>query len=246
MDRCFLKAIIVFCVGLFSSELVLGACPLADRYIKRNNPQATIFAWQMCALKNNDDGAQMNLADSYLNGKNGVEKDESQALYMYHLAAESGNAKAQLKLAQLLRSFDTSPERRAKLLEYQSKLTNLSKDNEGFQGEIYHPYTLMLLASEKAENKWYYPSQERKPPEEISKELKNYQVNSKVQQAALRDASRWKTRKLLEIAKEVVAEAEYADFEMKLKDPQKRDKTIEELKKRYDAYVAQKRKERMG
>ncbi|MGN0919485.1 MAG: hypothetical protein ACI4OR_01835 [Alphaproteobacteria bacterium] len=244
MGRCCFGKIISGLLILGMAPCVSARCPLADKYAQENKPEMEQVALNVCALSYNDDASQMKMAEGYMKGKNGLKQDERQALYMYQLAAENGNAEAQVKLAELLQSFDTSSERRRELKEYLEKLQKNEGNASSFAGEILHPYTLLLLASERPENKWYYPSLTRSAPARTSVLLQNYQITSEKRQAAMNDASKWKTRKLLEMAQEILTETEYADFETRLKKSATRAQAMTELKDRLTGYVDKKQKER--
>lgn len=244
MDRCCFRKITLL-IAILLSFSVDARCPLADKYHQENNVQMEVTALNICAVSYNDDNSQMKMAEYYLEGKNDLDKDEKMALYMYQLAAENGNAEAQVKLAEMLQTFDTSSERRSELKEYQQKLEKTKDDPTTFGGEIQHPYTLLLLASERPENKWYYPSLNRSAPAKASILLGNYKITPEKRQAALKDASRWKTRKLLETAKEVLSATEYPEFEKRLKNNATRTQAMSELKERLTNYVDKKREERL-
>ena len=247
MGRCCIKGLILSSGILFSLMYInpaLSRCLMADEYLKQGDVTRELLTLNVCAIQYNDDESQMKLADIYLNGLKGESKDELTALYMYQLAAESGNTEAQIRLSQLLQSFDTSPERRAKLKEYMKKLEKTYKNADGFSGEIMHPYTLLLLASERADNKWYYPSSNRIASPQVSTLLSQYKITPEKRQVALQEASRWKTRKLLETAKEVLTGEEYAEFEKKVKNVSTRTQAMMELKKHMQDYIAEKNKER--
>ena len=217
---------------------------LADKYQQEGNEEERIMALGVCALQYNDDESQMEMAQLHERGTDVVEKDEKMALYLYQLAAESGNAEAQVKLAEMLQDFDSSPERRSQLKEYVGKLETTGVQTTSFSGEIQHPYTLLLLASERVENKWYYPSTHRGAPARASALLRNYKITPEKRQAALKEASRWKTRKLLEAAKEVLSSDEYPDFEKRLQNNSTRNQAMMELRERLTGYVEKRRKER--
>ncbi|MBR6231872.1 MAG: sel1 repeat family protein [Alphaproteobacteria bacterium] len=247
MGRCCIKGLVLSSAILFSvlyAGPALSRCLLADKYEKEGIAELEIMALNMCATQYNDDESQMKLADIYLNGLKGESKDELTALYMYQLAAEAGNTEAQVRLSQMLQSFDTSPERRAELKSYMKKLEKTYKGSNDFSGEIMHPYTLLLLASERADNKWYYPSSNRIASPQVSTLLSQYKITPEKRQAALQEASRWKTRKLLETAKEVLPEEEYGEFENKVKNASTRSEAMTELKKRMQDYIEGKNKER--
>ena len=239
---CFRKIIFFLLIFLCSSSW--GRCPMADEYRRRGKKEEEVIALSTCAMHYNDDISQVKLAEMFLNGTPEVEKDEMMALYLYQLAAESGHAEAQVRLAEMLQDFDSSSERRSQLKDYMGKLQLTGVDTSSFKGEIQHPYTLLLLASERVENKWYYPSSNRGAPARASTLLKNYKITPEKQQAALREASRWKTRKLLEMAKEILSSEEYPDFEEKLQNSVTRTQAVTELKERLMGYIEKRQKER--
>lgn len=229
---------------LMSVNSATARCLLADKYLQEKNTEGELLALNTCAIQYNDDESQMKLADIYINGLKGEDKDEMYALYMYQLAAESGNAEAQIRLSELLQSFDTSPERRAELKAYQKKLEKDNKNSDGFSGEIMHPYALLLLASERSENKWYYPSTNRAASTRAKSLLSQYKITPEKRQKAMKEASRWKTRKLLEAAQEILTGEEYIEFEKKVKNNSTRTQAMTELKERMTHYVDEKKKER--
>ena len=246
MGRCGFRKIIylLMLLGCVFSTPTWARCLLADSFRSKGQEEAELLALNTCAMQYNDDESQMQLAEVFMNGKKGVEKDELKGLFMYQLAAESGNALAQVKLAELLQTFDTDSERRSLLKEYQGKLQKRTNEQGGFSGEILHPYTLLLLAAERPENKWYYPSANRAAPARATGLLNRYQISPEKRQTALKDASKWKTRKLLEMAQEVLTSAEYPDFEKRLKNANTRTQAMTELKTRMQGYVEKRNKER--
>lgn len=235
---------IAFLLGLTFAFPVLARCPLADKYAREGNMDPEMTMREICAFSYNDDESQATLAEAYMKGSRGLDQDEKTALYLYQLSAENGNADSQVKLAELLQTFDNSSERRKELKDYLASLEKKDDNSTGFSGEVLHPYTLLLLASERPENKWYYPSQVRSAPARTNVLLQNYKITPEKRQAALKDASKWKTRKLLEMAREVLSEAEYTSFENRLKNNTTRTEAMDELKNRLKAYVDAKQKER--
>ena len=235
---------ITFLLGMTVSFAAQARCPLADKYQQLGQTELELTMRETCAISYNDDESQVAMAEVYMQGLNGVSKDEDRALYMYQLSAENGNAESQVKLAELLQTYDTSSERRKEFRNYQAGLKKTDKNSTGFSGEILHPYTLLLLASERPENKWYYPSLVRSAPTRTNTLLQNYQITPEKRQAATKDASRWKTRKLLEMAREILTDSEYSDFEQRLKSNSTRTGAMDELKNRLKTYVEAKQKER--
>lgn len=235
---------IVFFLGFFLIFPVLARCPLADKYAQEGNREPEMMMREICAISYNDDESQAAVAEAYMKGAQGLDQDEKMALYMYQLSAENGNAESQVKLAELLQTYDTSSERRKELKEYLANLEKMDNNSTGFSGEVLHPYTLLLLASERPENKWYYPSLVRSAPARTNVLLQNYKITPEKRQAAMKDASKWKTRKLLEMAHEVLTDSEYTSFESRLKNNTTRTEAMDELKNRLKGYVEAKQKER--
>ncbi len=232
MDRNFCCKI-VLCILLGYSLPVMGKCPLAEFFIKQNKAEQAFMAMQTCAQTYNDDESQYLLAQIY--EKN---KQPEPMLYYYQLAAESGHAEAQVHLSELLKQYDTSKEGREQLLSYQKKLFSTTENNEKtFKGEFMHPYTLLLLAAEPTEKKWYYPSSMRTAPTRTLSVLRAYKITDKQKQKALLSASKWKTRKLLETAKEVAPSEIYPDLVKRLKNSATQSQAMSELKQYVEKYV---------
>ena len=244
MGRCCFGKIVFLLLISFTVNS-WGRCPMADRYHNEGRKEDEVIALSVCALQYNDDTSQMKLAEMYATGTPEVEKDEMMVVYMYQLAAEAGNAEAQVKLAEMLQDFDSSTDRRSLLKKYMKSMEKISGESSSFSGEIQHPYTLLLLASERVENKWYYPSAHRGAPARASILLKNYKITPEKQQIALKEASRWKTRKLLEAAKEILSFEEYPDFEKRLQNATTRTQAMVELKERLTGYIEKRQKERL-
>ena len=88
----------------------------------------------------------------------------------------------------------------------------LEKDADSeFKGELLHPYTLLVLASEPSAHKWYYPTKTKYSAKAI-KLLENYKIDDKKKKILIKQASLWKQRKIMETAKEVLSESEFQKF----------------------------------
>lgn len=236
MDRYFLSRL-VFVLTLCCSVGAMARCPLGDYFAQKQDQTRMRMMWQVCATHYNDDLSQYKLAEAYEKGLDGFEKDEGAAIYYYQLAAESGHAEAQVRLAELFTAYDKTPEGRQTLLDYQKKLVLKSKDDKGFKGDFMHPYALLILASESPDKKWYYPSSNRIAPTRTLSLLNGYKTSEKTKKKALLEASKWKTRKLLETAKEVVPSNQYEEMVKKLKSPTTQAAAMTELKKYMDEYI---------
>ena len=236
------KIILLF--SLMFSVSVYANCPLADYLFKKKNEIGAVEALRNCALNLNDDESQIKLARAYAKGDYGLKRDANQSLYFYQLSAENGNALAQVNLAESLIIADEKPKSRKKVLEYYIKLMLLSKDKVGenrYAGEIIHPYAWLKLASESPDKKWYYPSLERAAPAKTLSLLRNYQIPEEMKKFAMRQATQFKTRKILQLAKEILPSDEYPIMEQKLKSKQTRVQAMEELKVKMEEYIQRKK-----
>ena len=194
---------IIFSLFILASVTTHAACPVADSFFEKGMNGSAVAALETCATAYNDDESQLKLVKLYANGQYGLQPDLNQVLYYSQLAAETGNAQAQLLLAEILISENATPETRDILLKYRSKVQkNSFNDNQGdFNGDFLHPYALLMLASESAEKKWYYPSKVRSAPPKAISLYKGYQISDEGKREAIRQASQFKTRKLLQTAK---------------------------------------------
>ncbi len=236
MDRCCFAKIIPV-LGLLWAHPVWANCPLADSLFARNQDTQAVFAAQICALSANDDASQFKLAQAYEKGLYGLEKSPEEMIYYYQLAAESGHAEAQVRLAEIFMNYDKTSEGRNQLLAYRKKIQSVDSESKRFNGDFMHPYALLLLAAEPTEKKWYYPSSERLAPTRTLSVLRAYKIDEDKKKKAVREASNWKTRKMMEIAQEVVPEANYADIVARLKNKATRTQATEELKQYTQKYI---------
>jgi TPR repeat protein len=196
-------------------------------------------------LNYNDDESQIKLARAYAKGEFGLEKDPNLSIYFYQLSAENGNAQAQVNLAEALIKAYENPKTKEKILEHRKNLsmTEGEDDKSLFNGDFMHPYAFLKLASEGPDKKWYYPSFERSAPTRTLSLLRNYEHNmtDDEKKLAIRQASQFKTRKLLQMAKEVLTEDEYPQMEQRLKSPQTQKQAMEELKVKMEEYIQRKK-----
>jgi len=201
---------------LFVAHTVHAVCPYPKSMLESLPPEQVVHIYEGCAVSSNDDDSQIKLARWYEKGENGVPKNIKKALYYYQLSADNGNAEAQTRLAYFYQQYDQSKEGRAVLKDYSSSLFkgwNLSLGSEsGFQGEFLHPYALLVLANEKPENKWYYLTNTLTPPDYARSLLKAYKLTDEKKKQLTRQATAWKKRKLLEMARQILPKDEYQSF----------------------------------
>ncbi len=239
------KAVIKNLMSFFLCCWIVGGtcvgearCLLGEAVQQKQGLKASLPIYQDCALVENDDDAQCFLASLYQKGREGISPSTGKALLFYHLSAENGNARSQTELAKLLLKLDETPQGRQEIQTYLKKIQTALGQNPAnpFKGELLHPYTLLLLAQENGKQKWYYPTKTTTSAE-ASVLLKNYRIDSQKRAQALRDASSWKRKKMMEAAKEVFSPQEYQTFYQSIypnegrSDPFTRSQELEKLKK---------------
>lgn len=206
-----------FLSAVFYLGSAFASCPQAEKVAASSGVSSAVYLYESCALKFNDDASQILLARLYRSGKEGLLENAQKALLFYHLSAENGNAAAQTEFAEWLLMLDETEEGRALLQTYLAKVqTRLASQEEGrFKGELLHPYTLLLLASEKESSKWYYPSKQRQEPR-AAVLLRRYNISPEKKEQALRDATLWKNKKLRQTASIVLSKEDYREFVEKI------------------------------
>ena len=234
---------IIFLLSFIVSSSVFAACDAGDN-VYQQSVKASIPSYQNCAIIENDDEAQLKLADIYYNGAKNVEKDEIKTLLFLHLSADNGNAVAQTRLAKLLLEMDETTVGREKVLSYmkQIKLALENDTTSRFKGEVLHPFVLLTLAAESSEQKWYYPTNTKSSNEALSL-LKSYQVDEQRKRELIRQGVQWKQRKMMETAKDVLSFDEYEKFKNVLypskgkADPFLRKQELSKLREKIQTYL---------
>lgn len=227
----------LFICCLIAAGAAMAKCPDADETRAQKGVKAAEAEYIGCALNYNDDDSQVILAEAYAKGQDGLAKSMNRALLFYHLSAESGNAQSQVKLAEALMKLDTTSVGRQVILDYIQKMRNYFDSQTAFKGQLLHPYSLLLLAAEKPDNKWYYPSAVVADVR-AKTVLAGYKITEDKRKTALADAASWKNRKLLEAAEEVLLPAEYQSFKkiMQSNNAPARASAINQLKEQVAAY----------
>ena len=204
-----MRAFIVL-IFLFITHTVFAACPVADKFARENNMDKALPIYIDCALYQNDDETQNYLAGIYEKGQGNVAPNLNRALLFYHLSAENGNASSMVSLSNILRRLDETDSGRKALLTYLKKI-RLQGTTGTFNGQLLHPYALLMLAAEKPEVKWFYTTAKKSDPR-AAKLLKEYQMDDIKKKEIIRQATQWKQRKMMDIAKEVLSATEFRDF----------------------------------
>ena len=190
-----------------------AGCPVADAQARTGSLSKALSAYQHCALQKGDDDTQLYLAEIYEKGKGDVPKNTQRALLFYHLSSENGNAKAMVGLSKLMSQLDESDAGRAELTTYLTKIRRATSTSgiSSFAGQILHPYALLVLASEKPESKWFYQTTVKSDPT-ASNLLKAYQIEPDKKDQVIKQATQWKQRKMLDIARKVFSVDEFNEF----------------------------------
>lgn len=191
-----------------------GVCDEWMARLKQQSLDKALPYYETCALSDNNDVAEMILARAYENGEKNIPVNTQKALLFYHLAADNGNAEAQVALAKMLMKLDTGTTGRQELSSYMRKIQAALKNQPAgdFKGQVLHPYTLLLLAAERGDQKWYYPSATTTSAE-AGKLLKTYKIDDVKKKEAIKDASVWKQQKMMQAARQVLSDEEYQTFE---------------------------------
>ncbi len=227
----------------FCSTASFASCLVGDE-VYQKSIKSSVPVYQNCAIIENDEHAQMRLADIYLNGATGVEKNVMKGLLYLHLASDNGNAEAQTKLAKILLEMDATNQGRNMLISYinQIKLAFKNDTASSFKGDILHPYVLLTLAAEPADQKWYYPTEVKTSSKAIGL-LKKYDIDDARKKELLKQGVQWKQRKMMETAKEVLSVTEYKDFESVIypekgqPDPFLRKQALSNLREKVKSYL---------
>ena len=234
---------LVFSSFFLIAGSAFAACEAGDN-VYQKSVKASIASYQNCAVIENDETAQLKLASIYSEGSKNVEKDVIKTLLFLHLAADNGNAEAQTKLAKLLLELDETNQGREKVLSYmkQIKLALGNDSSSDFKGDVLHPFVLLTLAAEPSDQKWYYPTAVKYSPEAASL-LKSYKIDEGRKKELIRQGVRWKQRKIMETAKEVLSFEEYEKFKNTLypskgkADPFLRNQALSSLREKIQTYL---------
>ena len=195
------------------SRVAWAFCPWSGALFGSLSEESAIMMYKSCAEGMNDDASQARLAAIYDSGTPSVLPDITKALYYYQLSADNGNAASQARLAQLYIELDKNREGRSELYSYTNSIMPVPSDNkDSFKGEFLHPYVLLVLANDKADNKWYYATEVKQAPAFAANLLKKYNIDDAKKKQLLSQARAWKKRKLLEMASQLLSPAAYQDF----------------------------------
>ncbi len=226
---------ILFALLFFWVSIANAACPLGQAYEKAKNAGGAWFAYKGCADNFKDAESQVYIAMQYLNGSDFAQQNLATAFQYFRAAAEDGYAPAQRELAKLMVALeDIGPEGKAALADFEKDWQTKSNSTRPPMSAL----AWMILAAEKAENKWFYMAPAIADAEALNL-LSQYRskMDSKVAES---QAVAFKQEQLMQQARNLLTDAAYKDFESiiypekykgKIKMKMSRTKAIEELKK---------------
>lgn len=207
-----MKRYLWVCLFCLLTGSVSAKCFLGDAYVEKGRMEQAKEAYLMCAQTGDNVDANYALGKIYRDGPAGT-KDLYRALFYFRFAAENGSAAAQRELAKTMFMLRQQGEEGLNLIDrYEEKMAFI-KGRQGQSEEPMYAYTWLLLAAEKADNKWYYPAGAQQDSEAVRlyNSMKN-QLTAAEQQQVMAQASAFKEEKLNWTAKMVLSPEEYAQF----------------------------------
>ena len=198
-------------VLLWSTSLS-AKCFLGDAYVEKGRMEQAKEAYLMCSQTGDNVDANYALGKIYREGTAG-QKDLYRSLFYFRFAAENGSAAAQRELAKTMFMLKKQGQEGLDILDRYEETMGHMKSEQGQSSEPIYAYTWLLLAAEKADNKWYYsaPAQQDLEAVRLYNSM-NTQLTKDEQQQVLAQASAFKEEKLDWAAKVVLSPDEYSRF----------------------------------
>ena len=195
---------------LFISCSVWAACPLGDSALKAKKYEQARSFLEGCALMDNDALAHYKLAHLYADGLLSAEQPQLMTLRYLRFSAENGYAPAQYELGRLMLEALRTAEGKALLTYYTEQIRQL-KEEKNLPLSQMSPMTWILLAAERAENKWFYTAPAIYVPE-AEKYLQDAHLTQQHLQEIRAQAIQWKQNKLMHTARQVMSDKEMQQF----------------------------------
>lgn len=214
-NKMYSKSFLTAFFALFlSASLSYATCPYGDAFWDKRDYERAEEYYISCAKNNNSD-ALYKLGLIYKDGYVEGQKDLVKGLSFLRFSAENGYAPAQRELGLSLVNLSKDEQGLKTIDEYQKKIPTISGKSK-ILGNIkktnLSPYTWILLAAEKAENKWYYPA-EAISDEEAIQFIQKLNMDDAIKKTVMTEAREWKMKKLRSTAKEILSKDEYQTFE---------------------------------
>ncbi len=206
-----MKKILLSGVICLVSLTVYAKCLLGDAYVAKKRMDLAREAYLSCA-RTGDLNAYFELGKVYRDGVGGP-KDVLRALFYFRFAAENGMAEAQRELAKTMFQLRRQGKDGIAVVNDYEKQMGVLKSRTGQSDTPIYAYTWLLLAAEKADNKWFYPAGAKQDLEAVRlyNSMKG-QLTKDEQQQVLAQASAFKEEKLNRTAQTVLSESEYNRF----------------------------------
>ena len=203
----------------FYAGVVCAACPLADVYLKTDNKKEIFNEHKACARQLNNFESQFYIGTIYLNGTDYAKQNLRMAYKYFRMSAENGYAPAQRELAKLIDALeDMGPDGKQALDELENRWAAENNSNR----EPLSALAWMMLAAERAENKWFYNAPAIADEQAISLLASFKKGNTK---QAEQQAVAFKQEKLMQQAKRLLSDSAYRDFESVIY-PEKQKKSV--------------------
>ena len=188
-------------------------CFEGDMAFAREKWRTARLAYEACAQTKNDALSFYRLGQIYLTAK-GVPVDRTRALIYFRYGAEKGYAPAARELAKLMNSpllpADAVGRVQAKITAQKARRPRLTHVDDTLE---LSDFAWALLASERAENKWFYPSPALSDTEAQKMVADWERTRGKAaKEAAVREASRFKEELLIWAARETYGDKAFFQF----------------------------------
>ena len=203
--------LILFLLGL--SGPVMADCFEGDMAFAREKLLMARTDYETCAKMINDAASFYRLGQIYLTAK-GVPVDRTRALLYFRYGAENGYAPAQRELAKLMVSpllpTDAMGRVQKKVVAQKSRLPQLPHIDNTLE---LSDFAWVLLASERPENKWFYPSPALSDEEAAKMVSALERSRGKAEkEKAVRQASQFKEQRLIWAARETYNDKDFNQF----------------------------------
>ena len=201
-------------LSVLFAPLAHAACLYGEAFWDKQDYKRAEDYYKECA-KNNDSVALYKLGLIYKNGYIENKKDVVKCLAFLRFSAENGYAPAQRELGVALLELNQSDVGRKTVAEYQGNIQATSGNSKilgNTKKTDISPYAWILLAAEKAENKWYYPSGAFSDDDAVQI-IQQSRMDRNTKKTATAEAGSWKMKKLRSTAKEILSADEYRAFE---------------------------------
>lgn len=188
--------------------MVYAKCPLAEAYLKTNRKDKVFEQYEVCAEVLNDAESQLHVGLTYLDGTDFEQQSLRSAFKFFRMGAENGYAPAQRELAKLIDALeDMGQVGKEALVDFEEQWRGKNNSDR----EPLSALAWMILAAEKAENKWFYNAPAITDAQAVNL-LKKFKSKGNVEQAE-KQAIAFKQEKLMQLAQKLLSDSAYRDFE---------------------------------